>query len=49
MATEGQTARGVRYTRYSRATYKKNTMSAQMLEVSLLGLKAELRLERDAW
>ena len=27
----------------------KNTMSAQMLEVSLLGVGTVLRLERDAW
>ena len=27
----------------------KNVMSAQMLEVSLLGLGTVLRLERDAW
>ena len=27
----------------------KNVMSAQMLEVSLLGVETVLRLERDAW
>ena len=27
----------------------KNVMSAQMLEVSLLGVGTVLRLERDAW
>ena len=27
----------------------KSVMSAQMLEVSLLGVEAVLRLERDAW
>ena len=30
-------------------TYGKNVMSAQMLEVSLLGVGTMLRLERDAW
>ena len=30
-------------------TYGKSVMSAQMLEVSLLGVGTMLRLERDAW
>ena len=30
-------------------TYGKNVMSAQMLEVSGLGVGTVLRLERDAW
>ena len=29
--------------------YGKNVMSAQMLELSLLGVGTVLRLERDAW
>ena len=29
--------------------YGKNAMSAQMLEVTLLGVGTVLRLERDAW
>ena len=32
-----------------RIIYGKNAMSAQMLEVSVLGVGTVLRLERDAW
>ena len=42
VATEGETGRGY-------VTYGKNVMGAQMLEMSLLGVGAVLRLERDAW
>ena len=48
VATEGETARGKISKRFY-VTYGKNVVSAQMLEVSLLGVGTVLRLERDAW
>ena len=51
MAEDGETgARGYDKQRVSMEYRgKKNVLSAQMLEVSLLGVGTVLRLERDAW
>ena len=49
VATDGETGRGQDKQKVSMGTYVKNAMSALMLEVSLLGVGAVLRLERDAW
>ena len=49
MATEGETGRGQDKQKVYYVTYGKNVMSAQMLEVSLLGAGTVPRLDRDAW
>ena len=47
VATEGETTRGKDEQKV--VTYGQNVMSAQMLEMSLLGVGTVLRLERDTW
>ena len=48
VATDGETGRGQdKQTVY--VTYGRSVMSAQTLEVSLLGVGTVLHLERDAW
>ena len=46
-----QTAKqvGDRISKYFYVIYGRSVMSAQMLEVSLLGVETVLRLKRDAW
>ena len=41
--------KGVRLAKKIDVMYENNVMSAQTLEVSLLGVGTVLRLERDAW
>ena len=49
LATE--TARGAedKMTIFFNLNYRRNVLSAHMLEMPLLGVGAVLRLERDAW
>ena len=50
VAAEGETGRGQDKQRVSiNVVYGRSTMSAQMLEVSLLGVGTVLLLEGDAW
>ena len=48
MATGGQNRKGIRLAKQICVIYGNNVMSAQRLEVSLLGVETVLRLERDA-
>ena len=41
--------KGIIYAKKFSVAYGKNVMSAQILEVSLLGVGMVLRLERNAW
>ena len=49
VATEGKTAKKSKISERFYVIYQQNVLSAQMLEVSLLGVGTVLRLERDAW
>ena len=49
MGTDDETGRGYDKQKVSYVTHGKNVMSAQILEVPLLGVGTVLRLERDAW
>ena len=49
VATDGETGRGQDMLTIFYVIYRKSVMSAQMLEVSLLGVGTVLHLERNAW
>ena len=50
VVADGETGRGYdKQSFYVVYKYGKSVMSAQMMEVSLLGVGMVLRLERDAW
>ena len=48
VAADGETGRGIGQANSFYVVYRRSVMSAQMLEVSLLGLGTVLRPERDA-
>ena len=49
VATGGEIGRGLIQAKSFRVIYGNNVMSAESLEVSLLGVGTVLRLERGAW
>ena len=49
VAADGKTGRGIGEANNFYVKYRRSVMSAQMLELSLLGVGTVLRLERDGW
>ena len=49
VATKGETTRGWDEQKVHMYCMEKNVLSAQKLEMSLVGVGAVLRLERNAW
>ena len=49
VVTDGETGRGLDKLESFDVVHGKNVVNAQMSEVSLLGVRTVLRLERDTW